>query len=280
LGVQIYDDVGNALPTELDDDIAWARVSLPPATIVTLQVGFGPVPAQPGPVWADTYEGVWHLSGGVNVHDSSIHARLGVAVGTATKVGMLGKARTFGGTIADYITVVTAAPIALSTMTASAWVNFSTVPVGTDFVSLLTREHLDTASDDFYLGADPNGYPIGNVWTNQSYSSAYNTALSTGYWVHLVTVYDGSSVTVYEDTVSATPTVVVAGAVSATNAVLYLGCDRNNFTGVEPPAVPDTNYLDGALDEVRLESVARPPDWLGFEDHAMRDQVITYGGGP
>jgi hypothetical protein len=39
----------------------------------------------------------------------------------------------------------------------------------------------------------------------------------------------------------------------------------------------DGDYMDGMLDEIRVESVARTPQWLAYELAAERDEIITYG---
>jgi hypothetical protein len=281
--VQIYDAAGVPLPTEADDDLVWVRVTLPAGGPVTLQIGLGRLPAQPGPVWADSYEGVWHLAGtGAAVRDASNHHRDGVASGTTSASGVLGNARAFAGAPTDYITAQTGTPIGSATLTVSGWLWLNALPVAPSWASVLTREHLNSSDDDVYLGVDGiTQRPTAQVWTDTNYDSVSQVTQVTGRWEHLAGVFDGTAVVVYVDGVqpaSATPS--TGTSVDETTALLYLGCDRNNLTSTTPANTPDDDFTDSILDEVRLESVARTPDWLELEDHAMRDQVVTYGALP
>jgi hypothetical protein len=54
---------------------------------------------------------------------------------------------------------------------------------------------------------------------------------------------------------------------------IYLGADDDELAGPPPP----DDLLDGVLDEVRLEHVERPDDWVLIDDLAMRDALISYG---
>ena len=52
---------------------------------------------------------------------------------------------------------------------------------------------------------------------------------------------------------------------------------RDNGTGATPAGACDDTYLDGALDEIRLEHVARSQAWIACSFAAMQDRVIDYG---
>jgi len=275
-GVIVSDAAGNPLPIEIDEDVVWVRTTLPPGPSASLKIEFG-VMGTASSVWAPSYEGVWHMSPGAVSHDSSIHNRDGELHGTAVGVGMLGSARTFAGSIADYITVTPPMAIALPQLTASGWMYLNALTQPGFYETIITSEHLDSTEDDYLLGIDTGNDPIGNVYIGSSYPSRFSTVETTALWIHLVVVYDGSIVTVYRNNQAGTPATTPGGPVATTTYTIYMGADRNNNTGTVPPNVPDVDFLNGALDEVRLESVARPVDWLGFEDAAMRDQVITYG---
>ena len=52
---------------------------------------------------------------------------------------------------------------------------------------------------------------------------------------------------------------------------IVLGADNNNDA-----ALPDSDFLDGRLDEVRIETVARSQEWLRIDYLSMTDQLIRY----
>jgi hypothetical protein len=53
---------------------------------------------------------------------------------------------------------------------------------------------------------------------------------------------------------------------------IYIGADHNSTS-----ANPDADFIDGKIDEIRLETVARTPAWIAYDVAAMKDQVINYG---
>ncbi len=95
-------------------------------------------------------------------------------------------------------------------------------------------------------------------------------------WTHLAYTYDGTMARLFVDGV-----VVDAGPGSGTPEVsagpIYIGCGRNNETGSVPPGVADVDFVDGLLDELRLEQVGRSPAWIATEVASMQDALISYG---
>jgi hypothetical protein len=53
---------------------------------------------------------------------------------------------------------------------------------------------------------------------------------------------------------------------------LYMGADCNNGAGC-----PDDDFVDGNLDEIRIESGVRSAGWIAYEHASMIDQVISFG---
>jgi hypothetical protein len=269
-GVEILSG-GSPVRIEIDDDVVWARVTLVPGAANVFELRFGPM--GPSGAWTASYQGVWHMA---TERDSSEHSRHGTLVGTSPITGTLGTARQLSGTAADYMTATTSGPLALPELTMSAWMYILSAPGGA-FSAVVTAERNNTGQDDYYLGIGTAKEGIGSIFTDQNYDAMSTVVESPGYWLHLVTVYDGSTLTLYRDNATVGPTATNGGALTTTTSTIYIGCDRNNTSGSQPANVPDIDFFHGAIDEVRLESVARPADWLGFEDAAMRDLVITYG---
>jgi hypothetical protein len=86
--------------------------------------------------------------------------------------------------------------------------------------------------------------------------------------------YDGAQLAFYLDGV-VQQTQPVSGAIDTDPGPVYIGCDRDNGTGTSPPGQCDNVFLDGELDEVRLETVARSPAWIAYQVAAMQTGAIT-----
>jgi hypothetical protein len=249
--------------------VAWVRIPRI-SGIVTLTVAYGynnPPTLPTTPVWPDTYLGVWHLAGGA-VIDSSPHHRDGVDTGTTVVQGIAGLARSFVPG-PDKILVADGTFLA-TTFTMSGWMRLRTMRL---FETVITRELGNTAADDFYLGRY-GGQVFTTLATTGTSIDFTGSATGLDTWFHVALSYDGAFGRLYLDGVL-DRMVSASGSPITTPGPLYMGCGRNN--SATPPNTCDDDFLDGALDEIRLESVARSTPWLAHDVASARDQLITYG---
>jgi hypothetical protein len=249
---------------------AWVRVPQIAGTSTQLTAIFaGSAPAS-SDAWTASYEGVWHLAD--PAHDSSSHARTATVVGTSAATSPAGPARHFTGASGDGIVVAAGASVAFPAITVSAWCSVHTVATPNAYVSLVTRERLPDFDDDFYLGVHMS-QPYFFVQTTGTSTAPGGTNIVLDQWRHYAASYDGMTARFYIDGV-AMQTTTASGAVLTDPTPFMFGCDRNTSTSAAGTC--DSDYLDGDLDEIRIESVARSGAWLAYEHAAMLDQVITY----
>jgi hypothetical protein len=253
--------------------VAWVRVPVLTDATTTIDVRYGDpsAPAASGSAWSDAYEAVWHMTGTGPLPDSTTHHRDGVATGTSSAMGQIAAARKFSRAAQDWIGVsVGAFPVA----TASLWMNMASVSVDPDrYYTGVAREYLDTVSDDYYLGTQHEACYGAFTVDAVNAIDFYGPAINVGDWAHIVATYDGNTAMGYCNGVAFNPG-PLTGSLGSSQPVVYLGADRNAI-GAEN--VPDNAFLDGMLDEVRLENVARSPAWIAYDEASMRDQLITYG---
>jgi photosystem II stability/assembly factor-like uncharacterized protein/fibronectin type 3 domain-containing protein/sugar lactone lactonase YvrE len=175
--------------------------------------------------------------------DATSNGQSGVAVMGHTSVpGKFGQARSFsGGQHLRFQGRDDYAPTGAFTI--EAWVNPAAVGAGT-----IVRK--DTAGTSGYaLTLSPAGLPTFQVM-GPSATAQGSTPLVPGQWTHLAGVFTGSAVEIYVNGLLA-GSATVAGPLSIGTQALAVGAI---------PTLPATSFFTGAIDEVRLSTVARTPN--------------------
>lgn len=260
---------GAALPVDiesLDPFIAWVRVPLLDAT-TRLHVAPGD---SAGGAFDDRFVGVWHLAG--DARDAT-GQRDGVATAVAPTDAIVGTGLAYHQAAHSCITVPDGG--VTSPITLSGWMRYDEPPVasGTGFYDLITRELGDAEEDDFLLG-EYDDHPLIGIHTDVGKLEVDDLdPIALGAWHLYAATYDGANSILYLDgaEVGRSDT---TGAITASGGPIYIGCDRNNQDGTSPPDLADIDYLDGALDEVRVANVALPPEWLAYDAIAMKNEAL------
>jgi hypothetical protein len=277
--LRFADATGAALPFEIERLgaaggpalIAWVRVPTISGLTTTLTVSYAtaPGPRATAAVWSDAFVAVWHL--GDSLADAAAgHAT--IAQGTTPGDGAIGGGRAFRGATSDYLAVADAAGFTPTEFTLSAWVWPTTVPTAS-YAGLVTRQVGMTSDNDLYLGLHAGG-AIVTCETATREQDVVGAVVPPGAWSHLVGTATSQQARLYVDG-AAQAMGLIGAPLTASARPVFLGADRSGSTG--SPAIADGDFLDGRLDEVRIERVARSAAWIGYDDLAMRDGVISYG---
>ncbi len=281
--LRFYDGKGTLLPHELEQVgspggpplVAWVRVPrlVGVSTKLELRYGATPEPAATASVWSPAFSAVWHFDerAGSPARDATGRGHHGVLLGTSLGSGLIGPSRKFVASDRNAILVADSPDLTFEQVTLSAWVQFFTSP-GTLFYTAISRQLGNGGENELFLSNYANTIN-GEITTSDGNFSHSGSTLPVGQWLHLAAVYDGASLTLYLNGLRDAARTAGGGLARTANPI-FLGADRNSAS--TPRNTPDADFLDGLLDEVRLENVARSPAWMAAADLIMRDEAITY----
>ena len=278
-GTDLYvtDENGTSLPFEVDtfdpagETLVWVKVpSLSAATALTVYFG-GAANADNDPtaVWS-VYVGVWHMDeASGSVADATGHGLTASVMGNSANsvavAGAVGNGRqTATAAAKGYLSVPNYDRFGLGgTFTMSGWVKMSGC---TGYPRLFSRKANYGDANGWEMemssGSMAN-FSARGINNSPGYSGTFSPSLQNA-WSHVVLVYDGATLTVYQNGAQ-----IKTGAITAATdngLALSFGCDSDG----------SETYLQGAFDECRLmdgtataDGVAL--DWLAQSDPAFFD---------
>ena len=286
-GADIYFTAADGTP--LDHEIqtwaggrllAWVRLPLLPAGTSTIfYVRYGELagarpPNAPG-VFRASFLAVWHLDDSLTttaVADATgMHPGTAAGLSAASRTpGQLGGGITFDGTGSAQIAFTN--PFLGSTPhTISAWVN-QAPSQHTSTVLVVGAAATDQAR--WLVASERNGQGPNLVISQYSDDFKTATSIEGGGWKLVAWTLEGASkkAEVYVDGVQ----VALANFASPPNTMGTTG-----LIGVAPaPAFGTSTGMIGALDEVRIASVVRTPEWLATEYANQSSPATFYTVGP
>jgi hypothetical protein len=213
-------------------------------------------------VWVN-YVGVWHLneSSGSRADSTSSNNDLTEQNTVVSVPGRMAGCIDLEESNSERLYITDAAQTGLDitgNMTMQAWVKPESVPGSITFL-------------DKYAGSDA-GYRMrihSNSWYEWAvYDGATNEIRSnisadTGVWRFLVGVYDGSDLIVYTDNIDV-DSISHSGGISTNSEEFEIGARSND------------KFFDGLVDEVRIATVARSPEWVETEWNMMSSPSTFY----
>ncbi|HTR55101.1 MAG TPA: LamG domain-containing protein [Kofleriaceae bacterium] len=256
--------------------VAWVRIPYVADATATITASYG-VPGlarAPGTAWSDAYEAVWHMTGSGPLVDSTTHHRDGVATGTTEVAGQIATARAFDGAKEEWIGVADGASIQPPELTMSGWIDMAS-DEASGYYGMVTRELDDGGGDELYLGT-MSQLAYGGAGANGVPDAITGPMLQLRQWTHVVFTYDGARMLSYAGTTPGAP-LVASGPIADSGDPVYIGADRNNSGGTTPVGVPDIDFVNGAVDEIRIENVARDAAWIAYDLASQEDAIISYG---
>ncbi len=224
-----------------------------------------PACATNGATWTTNVLAVWHLSQTppANVLDSTTNNNLAVSTNVlvASQVpGLIGGSLDFVGAD-NWLNVSNTTPLKLTggRFTLSAWVNLNAANTGV----IMAKGRNGGSWDSWFLGAGTNygadfdSNPVNHLCVGFRYGSgpgnlvlaSQTSSVLLSNWVQVVGTLDGSNLTLY---VNGQPNAVTPTTQAPYNISeqVWIGADLNR------------NYLNGQLDELRVETVARSSNWV------------------
>lgn len=217
---------------------------------------------------AEGFAGVWHLGDAAtdSVYDATVNNFNGISSGNGRPViveGIIGNCRKFDGTD-DFITMPATADSRLNfpedgTYTVSAWVfldDFGTVPH-----LIVSKGYEQYFLRSTYFPSDFPSWEFVEFHESGSWHSSRSTAADSGEWVLLTGVRQGETQLLY-----------VNGILADSSADIWPNESERNVSNdlsigafLQEATIPNNDgycFFKGKIDEVRIESVARTPDWI------------------
>lgn len=199
--------------------------------------------------------GEWNFEeGSGNANDTSGNGNTGTPTGTTIVPGKIGKARSFNGS-SDYVSVTDNSSLNPSTFTIELWAKKNSEP--SDWGRVL---HKTNGSNNGWtllfdnLSTKKLYLSIYNNAGSSSNSNGYNTVLPVNTWRHYAWVFNGSTITTYENGI-----LLGSPAYSGTYAVptatnLYFASINGS-----------SSFSPVSLDSIRLFNYARTPAQVAWD---------------
>ena len=218
------------------------------------------------------FTGVWHMDeASGSVADATGHgltaSPMGNTENSVAVEGPVGNGRQTATSAAKgYLSVPDYDSFGLGgTFTMSGWVKMTAC---TAYPRMFSRKANYTDANGWEIemsnGSMAN-FAARGINNSPGYSGTFNPALNTA-WSHVVLVYDGATLTVYQN-----GTEIKTGAITAATdngLALSFGCDSDG----------SETYLQGAFDECRLLDAAASADWIAAEyATATSDSFVAAG---
>jgi hypothetical protein len=181
----------------------------------------------------------------IDTPDASGKSLSGVSTGTSLVAGKYGNARSFNGT-SEFITIADNDSLSFTDnkITAEAWIKRNGNPAATEYI--ITK---GTNGWEYAMAINTNGTVYSILWQSGGAAVAAvsgQSIITDGNWHHVAIVSTGSRLSIYVDGVEDDFSTGFTGAMSNTNAPLYIG-DRSDQADAE---------FEGQIDDVRIYHAA------------------------
>jgi hypothetical protein len=207
------------------------------------------VSADPRDVWSGAYVAVWHLSG--DLRDSTHNQHDGVDNMTASAPGRVAGGRAFTPATEGFVrTPDSMVYDTIDQLTISSWGYRRSDPQpGAAYALIARTDERIFDSNDFWLGYQQDTPRIG-----LSALRVDGSPMSLDVWTHMAATYDRTTLRLYIDG-------ELVGATSAT-APIHRTMDSVLLGGDHFGGGVYGDWIDGLIDEARIERVARSEDWI------------------
>lgn len=232
----------------------------------------------PGAVWSNGYDGVWHLNeASGDFADATPNNQAGEAFGgtlTRGTPGVVGNSVVFDGVSYIALHMEYVASFMIPEVTISVWFKTSFVGAIWDMSMAFVSFDYDNFYSFYIRGVDAKlGFSsYGGAIHHMSGDTA---ALDDNAWHHAVAVYSNGDKYLYLDGGSNGVEINAhgnpLGGPNLRAGFMGAESDANGFNGAHLVG------YDGCLDEVRISNKARSLAWIKTQHRSQTDTFITYG---
>ena len=217
-------------------------------------------------VWTQGYLAVYHMQqnptgNGALIWDSTVNRNYGKPQGSmnlnSLVNGKMGDALSFDDDTNDFIAIENPQGFGDNEqLSISAWANFNSLM---DDNTLIGKYDYPNNKREWILFFESSSNEL--IYRGSSDGSAtdqrkYGYA-GTGVWNHFNINFDNGTTTIYENSVSQGLTGTGAASILQSNGNILIGASGNTSSS--------TAHMDGEIDEVRIASEVRSPNWVTTE---------------
>jgi len=312
--VRFVDGAGDVLARDIEAwdphgvSIVWLKLPrLPLATPAAIYMYYGSTGAPPPAgdrqaVWTAPYAAVWHFAG--KADDATANHFDGAVTKATFDMGKLGQAAKFDAAAQSHISLARQVRIisGAEAVTESAWIKTAAI-AKTGWGVVLGIGSSGTTGDlgrtQLYVWGSTAVYPFGGQLLHNALYGEINPGevpggwefaaspvetIQPAEWHYIAVVFDakGKSVSAYSDgTLVGGPLVIPGqgGGAAAVGRWNQSAFPTTPTDRVEIGAIEDLShgFYDGLIDELRVETVARSPQWLAAQAIAVTGDAITLG---
>ena len=313
-GLRFVDAAGKVLAVDVDtwdaqgESIVWLKLPALPITgaaPIYMYWGSSGAASPAGDrqaVWAAPYAAVWHFAG--KADDATANHFDGATIQASFDAGKVGQAAKFSGAARDHIGLQRGIGIisGAEAVTESAWVKTGTISTNS-FGAILALGTADKTGDlgrtQLYIWGSTASYPFGGQPLRNALYGEINPdeipggwdfvaspvdAIKPGEWHYVTVVFDakGKSTSAYVDGAMVggpLETPGHGGGAARPGAWKRTAFPTTPADRVVIGALEDLShgYFDGLIDELRVETVARPAPWIAAQAIAVTGDAITLG---
>ncbi|MFN0252637.1 MAG: DUF2341 domain-containing protein [Kofleriaceae bacterium] len=259
-----------------DTSIIWVRVPVlaaaPARTPLSMHYGNSMVTGiSPEATWSSDHVAVYHFAGDTRDSTSTGLDASGVDT-TTSKTALLGDSLALSPTGPPSYAVVPHQPILDEVLTYSGWIRSATPTIGR-WEAMITQGIPDIELNPIHVGLFEDKVYFEVYDDSGSTVQRTHEAVPIGTWVHLAVAIGPTSVATFVDGTPRETLLVPNGARRSPQAMFFgADCDTCSLGAV----VARSDFLDGNLDELRLERVVRSEAWFQTQVASMRDLLIEW----
>ena len=211
-------------------------------------------------VWSGDFAGVWHLHD--DFLDSGPFGNDGTNFGSTDATGAIGDSQAFEGF--DSIRLTNDASLALeNSLTLEAWIRIDD-PDQDESLPIVSKKTALFSPIGYYLGYQPLANRGLVLAGDSEGGQAENVDLDTA-WHYVAGTIQGTACRFYVDGVDRT-TDPVCDPLNGNSFHVYIG---RSSAG--------SDFFDGRIDEVRISSLIRSPEWIAAQYQSMSGAFATFG---
>lgn len=258
--------------------IVWVRVPTlaanPMSTPIVMHYGNAAASALPADAaWSADHVAVYHFADGVN-DATSTHLDASLADGAFTVYDHLGQALALSPNNGAQYAVIANVGALDEVVTFSGWMRSESTALPDFYEGMITWPVQGSSEDSPYLGLRMDRLFFETLDQNTTNNMERTLdLLPNSTWAHLALVWRATTVETYVDGVPGPILPVPSGPLRPAVA-MFLGADCDNCAS--GATVANEDFLDGAIDEIRLERVPRSAAWFEVQYASMRDTLIAW----